>query len=90
MHVSQEEVVETIPLFNDNVNRIYNTITMEGIRDNWKVTKQNYSRIDSTNSIDYNDAVISAYSIGTTPIHTFLLKHIFSSYMYCLFIVFLF
>ena len=77
MHVSEKEVAETIPLFHENVNSIYNTIQTEGIRDNWKMTKQNYSRIDSSNSIDYNEAVISAYSIGTTPIHTFLLKHLF-------------
>lgn len=52
---------------------------MDGIRDNWKSTKQNYSRIDNTNAIDYNDTVISAYALGTTPIHTFLLRHIISN-----------
>lgn len=80
-HIEEEEVTETIPLFENNVNRIYDSINMDGIRDNWKSTKQNYSRIDCTNAIDYNDTVISAYSIGTTPIHTFMLRHIISSSM---------
>ena len=46
------------------------------------MTKQNYCRIDSTHSINYNEAVISAYAIGTTPIHVFLLRRLFTQYLY--------
>lgn len=84
MHVDGDSVMETIPLLEDNVNEIHQSFEMDGIRDQWKSTRQNYSRIDNTLSIKYNEAAISAYSIGTTPIHTFLLRHLFTLYLYCL------
>lgn len=73
---------ETIPLFEENVNQISTELASTGIRGNWKTTRENYSRIESSKSIEYNHAVIAAYSIGTTPIHAFLLRHLLSSHMY--------
>lgn len=72
---------ETIPLFEANVQQIAAQLNDEGIRDQWKNTRADYQRIESEKCIDYNHAVISAYSIGTTPIHTFLLRHLVSSHI---------
>ena len=73
---------ETIPLLEENVNQISAQLASTGIRGDWKETRENYSRIESSKAIEYSHAVIAAYSIGTTPIHAFLLRHLFSSHVY--------
>ena len=62
---------ETIPLLEENVNQISAQLASTGIRGDWKETRENYSRIESSKAIEYSHAVIAAYSIGTTPIHAF-------------------
>lgn len=59
------------------MHRIIEELEKETIRDDWKTTRQNYNRVDANNSIQYSPEVISAYSLGTTPIHIFLLQHFF-------------
>lgn len=76
-HVPEDEVLQTIEILDKNISRIANELEKETIRDDWKTTRQNYDRIDADNSIMYSNPVISAYSIGTTPIHIFLLQHLF-------------
>ena len=70
-----------IPYLNSNVRSIGKRMKDSSIRSAWKNTRSEYSRIDSDGSIDYSDSVIAAYSIGTTPIHVFLLDHILSSHI---------
>ena len=72
---------ETVSLLSENVKRIGLELSSNTIRQDWKTTRVNYSRIDEELCIDYNDTVVSAYSIGTTPVHTFLLRRLFSSLM---------
>lgn len=73
---------ETIPLLEENVSQISAQLASTGIRGDWKETRENYSRIESSKAIEYSHAVIAAYSIGTTPIHAFLLRHLLSSHVY--------
>lgn len=70
-----------IPILKSNVLSIGKQMRDSSIRSAWKSTRSEYSRIDSDGSIDYSDSVIAAYSIGTTPIHVFLLDHILSSHV---------
>ena len=55
---------ETIPLLEENVNQISAQLASTGIRGDWKETRENYSRIESSKAIEYSHAVIAAYSIG--------------------------
>ena len=68
-------------IMDGNIKRIIRERECESIREDWKLTRRNYDRIDSNYSIDYNNAVVSAYSIGTTPIHIFMLQHLFCKYI---------
>ena len=70
-----------IPILKSNALSIGKQMRDSSIRSAWKSTRSEYSRIDSDSSIDYSDSVIAAYSIGTTPIHVFLLDHILSSHV---------
>ena len=70
-----------IPFLKKNVIRLGKQMKDSSIRSAWKNTRSEYSRIDSDGSIDYSNSVIAAYSIGTTPIHVFLLNHILSSHV---------
>lgn len=72
---------DVMKIMDGNVKRIIGEQEHEAIREDWKMTRQNYDRIDSNNPIDYNNAVVSAYSIGTTPIHIFLLQHLFCNHV---------
>lgn len=76
-HVLEDEVRQVVGILDTNIRRIANELEKETIRDDWKTTRQNYDRIDANNSIMYSPAVISAYSLGTTPIHIFALQHLF-------------
>lgn len=79
--MSKEEVEQVIPFLNSNVLHIGKQMKDSSIRSAWKNTRSEYSRIDSDGFIDYSNSVIAAYSIGTTPIHVFLLNHILSSHV---------
>lgn len=70
-----------IPFLNSNALHIGKQMKDSSIRSTWKNTRSEYSRIDSDGSIDYSNSVIAAYSIGTTPIHVFLLNRILSSHI---------
>ena len=66
----------------ENVQQIACKLNDDSIRDQWKNTRADYQRIEAEKCIDYNHLTISAYSIGTTPIHTFLLRHLISSHVH--------
>ena len=66
----------------ENVQQIASKLNDDSIRDQWKSTRADYQRIEAEKCINYNDLTISAYSIGTTPIHTFLLRHLVSSHIH--------
>ena len=72
---------QVIPILKDNVLEIGKEMKDLSIRSAWKSTRSEYSRIDNAGSIAYSDSVIAAYSIGTTPIHVFLLNHLLSSHI---------
>ena len=76
-HVLEDEVRQVVSILDDNIHRIANELEKETIREDWRATRQNYDRIDENNSIMYSSEVISAYSLGTTPIHIFALQHLF-------------
>lgn len=70
-HISEEEVNETIPLLDSNIRHIAESMRDTSVRDSWKNTRSDYNRIEAERCIRYDNAVIAAYSLGTTPIHTF-------------------
>lgn len=72
---------ETIPLLERNVEDIRNQLASKEIRSDWKTTRENYGRIESAQAIRYSSEVIAAYSIGTTPIHVFLLRYLVSTHV---------
>ena len=81
IHISEEEVNETIPLLDSNISYIADSMRDISVRDSWKNTRSDYHRIEAERCIQYDNAVIAAYSIGTTPIHTFLLRHLLSRHL---------
>ena len=72
---------ETIPLLDSNIRHIAESMRDTSVRDSWKNTRSDYNRIEAERCIQYDNAVIAAYSLGTTPIHTFLLRHLLSPHL---------
>ena len=72
---------ETIPLLDSNVRHIASSMHNKSIRDSWKNTRSDYNRIEAERCIQYDNSVIAAYSLGTTPIHIFLLRHLLTTHL---------